>query len=314
MSRTPLVIAGSSHPLLARKIAANLKGRITDYEVTRFAIGEFRVRILGSIKDQDVIVVQSLTAPCGEHLLELAQLVNAVQGLQPRRVIGVVPWLAYSLQDQAFRKGEPVTAKIIADSIDALRLDKLILVDIHSPAVLRFFATPLHHVRHADIFTTYIRPYVIPETVFVAPDTGAREHARDLAASFSSKIIVLKKHRNLRTGAISIEDPVISLQNASCIICDDLAITAGTVVEAAKILLHHGARDVMAVITHPLMTKTATHRLISSRLIRIIVSDTTPNRWIPRTEKLTVVSSTNSIVLALGRIIGQPGARRGETN
>lgn len=303
MNQGPLVIYSSAPRPLAFGIADVLHATALRSELKRFNLGEFRVQLPASVAGRQVVVVQPLSPPSEKHLMELAQLCNAAKILGAQQVTAVIPWLAYSLQDRSFRKGEPVSAKIVAGMIDTFSLDTVMLIDVHSPRILKYFKTPLEHVTHADVFASSLAVYVNTQTLFVSPDEGAKHRVKDLAKRFSSKTLFLTKHRDRQTGTVTISDPNISLQGVSCIICDDLMVTGDTLIQASRLLLLHGAREVIAAVTHPLLIKEAISRISGSGLKRLLVSDTVSNPRLANIKQLEVVSCAAPIAMRLRTMI-----------
>lgn len=292
-----IVLGGTSNPVLTERLSESLGAKLGETSHTTFPNQEVRVRLLEDVKGARVIVVQSLVDPAGVDLMEFAQLVDAARRGKARQVIGVLPWIAYTLQDHVFRPGEPISAKIIAGFIDSLHLSSLMTVDLHSRRMLQWLRTPCVMIKHAEIFAGQLPRGRKAEVLFVAPDDGALQRASRLAKMHSSSFIVIHKVRDRETGEVRLGEIPVEVANLDCIICDDVVITGSTLIQAAALLKSAGARTITAFCTHPVFVGDSLQRIAGSEINRLVITDSIPS---PATQSSKIISIV-SIAPLLGR-------------
>ena len=310
MKTKPIIFSGSAHPAFAKNLATLLKARLGRSDIRKFPNGELRLRILDEVRGQTVIVVQSLHNPSELHLVEFALLVDAVKQSSCSKIIGVVPWLAYSLQDEQFLPGEPVSVKLIASWIDCLKLSVLLLLDVHSNKGVSYFKTPIRNVTHAEIFGQHVMTRSTNQTVIVAPDQGAVKRAQSIASEVKSEVLVLEKSRDRFSGAIHYQSGTPDVRGKDCIICDDVVITGDTLVESATILKENDASSVVVYCTHALFSQGSTQAISESPIENLIVSDTIPIQKEFWFEKLEIVSAIPATAKALRPLLKEGTARK----
>lgn len=289
-NKIPIVFSGSSNKPLAFSIAKHLGGKSGNVKICKFPSQEIRARINENVTDKMAIVVQSLNYPSEHHFFELALLIDALKHLRPARVIGVIPWLAYSLQDERFLEGEPVSAEVIAKCIDSLQLDLLVFVDLHSNKVKSYFETPNIHISHAEVFQNQMKKIEPGGLTVIAPDEGASERTKAVAKMLKANLIQLNKVRDLQTGRIKYASHKINIQGRRCLLCDDVIITGNTLVDAASILDKYGAKSVIAFCTHPILANDCLEKIEKSKIEKLVVSNTI---LLPEKKKLEKLKQIN---------------------
>jgi len=283
------IFSGSSNRGLASKIANEGGHDLGKCEIDKFANGEKRVMVEpGSGK---AVIVQSLSNPVDENLVELALLVDALSRSGYTNMVGVVPWLGYSKQDKIFLPGEPLSAKVVAQIIQTTKLKKLITFDLHNRAILGFFDIPVVELSAKPIFLQYFGKKMKSETVVVAPDEGAVKASAYFARELDVPIAYMDKRRDLRTGKVEVAGMSGEVKDKRVIIVDDMIVTGSTVMEAAKYLKSRGAKSVSVAATHHLYVEGVQEKLDKSALDEVVVTDTVQNtKYEIRNTKLKLLS------------------------
>ena len=300
-----LVLSGFSHPQLAAALSKSLSAPLVHRTISRFSDQTFKIRINSNVKDKTVIIVQTLIRPVHDHLVELLLLADACKSADSKKIIAVIPYLAYSKQDQIFLSGEPLSARVIAQVLSSASIDEIIALDLHHDHIAKFFSVPIHNLSFL--------PALIHETnTVVAPDKGAVSRARTVAEKLSLPLITIDKHRDLVTGKVSIKGigrrdlaaqqglSLKDLKGKNCLIVDDLIVTGATLAAAAKFLKSRGAQTVSVFATHGLFTN-GFQKLRSSGINSITVSDSIPHKNLPSWIKTisivpTLTGTINNII------------------
>jgi ribose-phosphate pyrophosphokinase len=271
------LVAGSSHPELAQRIAGHLGVELTAVERTTFADGSPYFRFQESVRGADMFIVQTAATPIAEHLMELMIMVNAAKLASTKRITAVIPWYFYARQDKKSRPREPITARLVADLLETAGVDRVITMDLHAGQVQGFFSIPVDHMVAVPMFAQHIRDLLGPDVprVAVAPDTGRAKLAGHFAEMIGGGLVVLNKERpghNLAkvTGVIG------DVAGKVAVMTDDIIDTAGTLCAGADALREAGATRVIACATHALFNGPALERIAQSAFERVIVTDTVP--------------------------------------
>jgi ribose-phosphate pyrophosphokinase len=269
-----LLFAGRSNPALAERIAEGLGTRCGPLELETFANGETYCRFGESVRGADVVLVQSCSPPVNDHLVELLLLVHAARLASARRITAVLPWLPYSRQDKKSRSREPISARLVADLLEAAGVDRVVVMDLHAGQIQGFFHVPVDHVTALPLFVERFRRLAREHPlVAVSPDLGRVKLARRLAGQLGADLAVVTKTRpghDLAAAAEVIGD----VRGKVALLGDDMIVTGGTLVAAAEALLAAGALEVRAFATHGLFAGGALERLAASPLAEVAVTDT----------------------------------------
>lgn len=295
------LIACSSNRQLAEEIASYLGLKLADTLITTFSDGEVRVQINESVRGYDVYIISSLSHPVNHHIMELLLTVDAVKRSSAKSVTAVIPYYAYGRQDRQDRPRTPISAKVLADILQKVGVDRVIVVDLHSPQIQGFFDIPVEHLTAIPVLYEYIKKnLILNDPVVVSPDAGGVKRARDLANKLGCGIAVILKRRPEPNKA-EVMDVVGDLEGKEAIIVDDIIDTAGTLTAAANILINRGARRVIACATHGIFSGPAIERLTSSEIEKVIVTNTLPV-YDKQFNKLEIVSIAPLIGEAIKRI------------
>ena len=290
------LIVGRSNEELGNSIAQKLGVEPTKLLLTNFSDGEIRVQILENIRGKDVFIVES-TQPPAENIMEVLLLIDAAKRASARRVTAVIPYFGYARQERKDRPRVPISAKLVANLLVAAGADRILTVDLHSPAIQGFFDVPTDHLTADGIFRDFLLSRMNDElkrgeVVFVSPDIGGVKRIEPLAKELGAPIAVVYKRRD-EPNVSSVMFLVGEVNGKVAIIRDDIIDTAGTICSAAKILKENGAKAVFSLVTHPLLSGPAVERLAQSTLDMLAVTDTLPLKNSAREnlgERITVVS------------------------
>lgn len=287
----PLLFSGNGNIPLATGIAKELGTKLSDVEIVRFADSECRVRIEADVEGKDVYVIQSVRNPVDEHLMEFLFLCDALKREDARRITAVVPYHGYARQDRVHRSGECVSAAVVAKLIEAVSVDKFVTVDLHSDAVVGFFKIPVVHLSGLSIFIDPMKK-LKGSIVAVSPDAGGMKRTQKFAESIGAPLAFIEKKRDLdKLHTIESMKVVGDVKGKTAVIIDDIIVSGGTLVTAAYYLKQHGAREVVAIATHPDFVGGAEKILKESLVDRIWVGDTIPVNEDLLPDKLHIVSS-----------------------
>jgi ribose-phosphate pyrophosphokinase len=277
----PVLLAGSSHPALAQALAQELGWPLGAAKCQHFPDGECDVDVVESVRGAEVFIVQSLHAPVGEHLLELALLTDACHRAGASSVTGVVPYLGYARQDRRESGREPLGARVLAEQLRAARVDRLICLDLHSRAVEGCFEQPLEHASAIPALVEHLRARLPRDSVVVSPDLGAVKRAEAFARPLGLPVAVVHKQR-LSGSDVQTHGLVGDVRGLHAVVVDDMISTGGTIAAAIRAVLEAGAQPrVTVAASHGLFVGPATERLMPLPIDRVVVADSVPGPKTP---------------------------------
>jgi ribose-phosphate pyrophosphokinase len=297
-----IIFAGTANPELAAAIAADLGVLLSACAIDRFPDGETSVQLLESVRREEVFLVQPLSPPVNDHLVELLALADACRWAAAARITAVVPYLGYARSDKRHGRREPITGRMVADVMEAVGVHHVVTVDLHAPQIEGFFGIPVDTLTAVPHLSTYLRDEVPPGVVVVAPDAGALRMATDYAHRLNGTVAVLHKRRQSGTGT-HVTHLVGDVSGKTCLIVDDMISTGGTLASSIEALLKAGARPELTIAaTHGLLLAGARQKLMDQAVKQVLVTDTVagaPKDW-PR---LRVISIAPVIAGALKRLL-----------
>ena len=271
------IFSGNSNRPLAQKIASSLGVELGRADLRRFSDNEVFVEIKESIRGADVYLVQSTCAPVNDNLMELLVMVDALKRASVGSITAVVPYYGYARQDRKVHPRTPITAKLVADLFTAAGVNRVVSLDLHSGQIQGFFNIPFDNLFARPVLINYIREQlsVKGDLVIVSPDAGGVERVRNYAKKVDAKVAMIDKRR---TGPNVAKAMFIvgEVEGMRALILDDMVDTAGTLTEAADTLVKHGAKEVYACATHPVLSGPAIGRLKESCIKRFVCTDTIP--------------------------------------
>jgi len=297
------VLTGNSNRALAEKIVDNLHIPLTPVECSRFSDGEIFVKIGESIRGSDVFIIQSTNKPVNDNMMELLLLIDAAKRASAKSVTAVVPYYGYARQDRKVEPRVPISAKMVANLLESVSLDRLVTIDIHSNQIQGFFNIPVDNIYAAPIILNYVRELAIEDLVVVSPDAGGTHRARSFSAQLNAGLAIIDKRRPQANKSV-VMNVIGDVDGKNCLIIDDLIDTGGTIINAASALRERGARDVYCVCTHPVFSDNALDRLIQAEFKKIIFTDTIPlkRESLPQTEQLEILSVADLLSEVIRRI------------
>lgn len=295
------LFCGSANRNLAEEIAACIGIPLGEAELGRFSDGEIRIGIRESVRGKNVFLIQPMSEPINEHIMELLILIDALKRASARSVNAVIPYYGYARQDRKTRARDPITAKLLADLITAAGADRVIAMDLHAGQIQGFFNIPFDHLTAMPIIANYLKQKNISQGVVVSPDLGGLTRARELANRLGLPIAVIDKKRPA-PNEVEIMNIIGKVKNRAAILIDDIIDTAGTIVLAGEALKEEGALQVYACCTHPLFSGPAVERMRSAPIEEIIYTNTIPVEEVLSPVKFHVLSVAQLIGEAIIRI------------
>jgi ribose-phosphate pyrophosphokinase len=274
MSEQLKIFTGTAHPELAKRIAQEAGFELGAAEVKRFADGEIWVKFNENIRGRDVFLIQP-TQPPAENLLELLILIDAAKRASARRITAVVPYFAYARQDRKDQPRVPITARLVADLIEAAGADRVLAMDLHAHQIQGFFKIPFDHIHASKLYIDWLRENPIPDLVIVAPDVGSIKLARFYANQLNTDFAVVDKHRE-RHDQVAEANLIGEVADRPALLVDDMIDTGNTFVATVEILKKRGAGEITALITHPVLSGNAVANIEASSVKEMFICDTIP--------------------------------------
>jgi ribose-phosphate pyrophosphokinase len=272
-----VVFAGNSNPQLAERVASQLRIDLGSAEVDRFSDGESRVEIQENVRGRDVFLLQSTCAPTNDNLMELMVMADAIKRASASRITAVMPYFGYARQDRRPRSARvPITAKVVADMLAAVGVNRVLTVDLHADQIQGFFNVPVDNVYASPLTVDHALSQHYQNPMVISPDVGGVARARAIAKMINDVDLAIIDKRRSVANESEVMNVIGDVEGRTCIIVDDIVDTAGTLVQAAAALKNHGASGVIAYITHPVLSGPAIERISASALDAIYVTDTIP--------------------------------------
>jgi ribose-phosphate pyrophosphokinase len=273
-----MVFTGNANPKLAHDVVRHLNIRLGRATVGRFSDGEVMVEILENVRGKDVFVLQSTCMPTNDTLVELLVLVDALKRASAGRITAAIPYFGYARQDRRPRSVRvPITAKVVANMLTTVGIDRLLTMDLHSDQIQGFFDIPVDNIYSMPILLGDLWKSDYQNLVVVSPDVGGVVRARQMAKRLECDLAIIDKRRP-KANVAKVMNIIGDVQGRTCVIMDDMVDTANTLCEAARALKEHGAERVLAYCTHPVLSGNAVERIASSALDKLVVTDTIPLR------------------------------------
>lgn len=258
---------------LAKEIASSIGVELGKCSVQRFSDGEIQINIEESIRGCDVYVIQSTSSPVNEHLMELLIMIDALKRASANTINIVMPYYGYARQDRKARSREPITAKLVANLLETAGATRVITLDLHAPQIQGFFDIPIDHLMGVPILSDYFKNKAMgKDIVIVSPDHGGVTRARRMAERLKAPIAIIDKRRP-RPNVAEVMNIVGNIDGMVAILIDDIIDTAGTITLAANALVEHGASEVYACCTHPVLSGPAIERIQNSSIKELVVTN-----------------------------------------
>ena len=300
-----MLLSGTGHPELSEKIAREIGIPLAKMEITRFADGEFDVKIHESVRGHDVFLIQPTCQPVSDNLVQLFVTLDALRRASAARITAVIPYYGYQRKEKKTAPRDPISAKLMANIIELAGASRVIAVDLHAEAIQGFFDVPVDALTATKILARRVRERHVSDVVVVSPDTGGALRARRLGAILGVPIAIIDKPRP-RDDAVEVVHVVGDVAGRHAVIVDDLISTGGTLVSASEALRAQGATGVDVVVTHGVLSEGALERLHAAPIDEICITDTIPlpdaRRAFDNHPKLRVLSVAPLIAEAIVRV------------
>ncbi len=272
-----MVFTGNANPKLAQRIADHLNISLGKASVNRFSDGEVSAEIEETVRGRDVYLVQPTCKPTNDNLMELMVMVDALRRASADRIIAVIPYYGYSRQDRRPRSLRvPITAKVVADMLASVGVDRVLTVDLHADQIQGFFNIPVDNVYASPILLGDVWRQRHKNLLVVSPDVGGVVRARALAKRLGDADLAIIDKRRPKANVAQVMNIIGEVEGKNCVLVDDLVDTAGTLCKAAAALKEHGAVSVSAYCTHAVLSGPAIDNITNSELDELVVTDTIP--------------------------------------
>ncbi|WP_243699851.1 ribose-phosphate pyrophosphokinase [Lysobacter sp. N42] len=298
------LFAGNAIPELARKIADRLYIKLGDADVGRFSDGEISVQINENVRGSDVFIIQSTCAPTNDNLMELIVMVDALRRASAGRITAVLPYFGYARQDRRVRSARvPITAKVVADFLSSVGVDRVLTVDLHAEQIQGFFDVPVDNVFGSPVLLEHMKQQTFHDAVMVSPDIGGVVRARAMAKLMNDADLAIIDKRRPKANESQVMHIIGDVNGRDCVMVDDMIDTGGTLAQAAKALKKNGARKVYAYATHPVFSGNAVENIKNSEIDELIVTDSIPlSEEMKATGMVTQLTLSGMLSEALRRV------------
>jgi ribose-phosphate pyrophosphokinase len=298
----PQVFTGNANPALAREIAEYVGVPLGQASVTSFPNGETAVKINENVRGRDVYIVQPTSPPTNQNLMELLIMMDAARRASAMRITAVLPFYGYARQDRKDQPRVPITAKLVANLLVAAGANRILTMDLHAQQIQGFFDIPVDHLYAAPVIYKYLSSLKLENPIVVAPDVGGMKLASAYSQMMECNLAIVAKQRTSPT-AVESQYMLGDVKGKDVLMVDDLTETAGTLTAAAKLVKQHGARRVIAAVSHALLADMALKRLNESALDELVTTNSTVVRS-SDSFKITTLSVASLLGEAIKRIHG----------
>jgi ribose-phosphate pyrophosphokinase len=273
-----MVVTGNANPKLAADVARRLGIALGAVTVGRFSDGEVNVELLQNVRGKDVFILQPTCAPTNDNLMELVILVDALKRASAGRVTAAIPYFGYARQDRRPRSARvPITAKVVANMLQAVGVQRLLTMDLHADQIQGFFDIAVDNIYAAPVLLDDLDKRHYDDLMVVSPDVGGVVRARAFAKRMECDLAIIDKRRP-KANVSEVMNIIGEVKDRTCVIMDDIVDTAGTLCKAAQALKENGARRVLSYCTHAVLSGAAPARIDESELDELVVTDTIPLR------------------------------------
>ena len=267
------IVSCNSNNQLSEEISKYIKKSLCQCSIKRFADMEIFVEILENVRGEDIFVIQSISYPANDNLMELLITIDALKRGSAKRITAVIPYFGYARQDRKTGPRTPITAKLVANLITNAGADRVLTLDLHAGQIQGFFDIPTDNLYSSPIFIRDIKKKFKGEKItFISPDVGGITRAREIAAQLKSEIAIIDKRRG-DPGKSEVMNIIGDIKNKTCIIIDDIVDTAGTLCNAAKSIKNKGAKSVSAYITHGVLSAEAVAKISKSPIKNLVITN-----------------------------------------
>ncbi|BAP58615.1 ribose-phosphate pyrophosphokinase [Candidatus Tachikawaea gelatinosa] len=298
------IFAGNAIPELAKRIASKLYTNLGNAKISRFSDGEVSVQINENVRGDDIFIIQSTCFPTNDNLIELIVMVDALRRASAARVTAVIPYFGYARQDRRVRSARvPISAKVIADFLSSVGIDRVLTVDLHAEQIQGFFDVPVDNVFGSPVLLEDMLQIGLENPVVVSPDIGGVVRARAIAKLLNDTDMAIVDKRRPRANIAQVMNIIGDVKDRDCVLVDDMIDTASTLYKAAEALKLNGAKRVFAYATHPVFSGNAINNLSQSVIDEVVICDTIPlSNEIMSLKKVRVLTLSAMLAETIRRI------------
>ncbi len=292
------IITGNSNKNLSVKISKYLKNRLVRSTIKKFSDGEIYIEINENIRGNSIFVIQSISSPANDNLMELLLCIDALKRSSAKNITAVIPYFGYARQDRKVVPRTSISAKLVSNLITKAGADRVLTIDLHAGQIQGFFDIPVDNLFATPIFARHIKNKIKNKNLIcVAPDVGGTERARALGKFLHAGLAIIDKRRPA-PGKSEVMNVIGNVKGKTCIIVDDIIDSGGTIVNASSALLERGAKEVHVYVTHAVLSGKAIEKITKSKIKRLVITDTIDN-----SNKIKVAK--NIEILTISHLVGE---------
>tara|TARA_Y100000590_G_scaffold202608_1_gene230052 strand:+ start:112 stop:1044 length:933 start_codon:yes stop_codon:yes gene_type:complete len=297
------IITGNSNKNLSLKISKYLKNRLVRSTIKKFSDGEIYIEINENIRGNSIFVIQSVSSPANDNLMELLLCIDALKRSSAKNITAVIPYFGYARQDRKVVPRTSISAKLVSNLITKAGADRVVTIDLHAGQIQGFFDIPVDNLFATPIFARHIKNKIRNKNLIcVAPDVGGTERARALGKFLNAGLAIIDKRRPA-PGKSEVMNVVGNVNNKTCIIVDDIIDSGGTIVNASNALIERGAKEVHVYVTHGVLSGKAVEKIKNSKIKKLIITDTIDNSdKVKRAKNIEILSISQLVGEAIKRI------------
>ncbi len=297
------LLTGNSNKNLSQKISKFLKNRLVNSSIRKFSDGEIYIEINENIRGNSIFVIQSVSSPANDNLMELLLCIDALKRSSAKNITAVIPYFGYARQDRKVVPRTSISAKLVSNLIAKAGADRVVTVDLHAGQIQGFFDIPVDNLFATPIFARHVKKKIKTKNLIcIAPDVGGTERARALGKLLNVGLAIVDKRRP-KAGQSQVMNIIGDVRGKTCIIVDDIIDSGGTIVNAAAALKKRGAKDVHVYVTHGVLSGGAENKIKKSNIKNLVITDTIDNSAkVKNIKNIEVLTISNLVGEAIKRI------------
>ena len=297
------LLTGNSNKNLSQKISKFLKNRLVNSSIRKFSDGEIYIEINENIRGNSIFVIQSVSSPANDNLMELLLCIDALKRSSAKNITAVIPYFGYARQDRKVVTRTSISAKLVSNLIAKAGADRVVTVDLHAGQIQGFFDIPVDNLFATPIFARHVKKKIKTKNLIcIAPDVGGTERARALGKLLNVGLAIVDKRRP-KAGQSQVMNIIGDVRGKTCIIVDDIIDSGGTIVNAAAALKKRGAKDVHVYVTHGVLSGGAENKIKKSNIKNLVITDTIDNTAkVKNIKNIEVLTISNLVGEAIKRI------------
>ena len=297
------ILTGNSNKQLSNKISKNLKNKLVNTSIRKFADGEIYIEINENIRGNSIFIIQSVSSPANDNLMELLLCIDALKRSSAKNITAVIPYFGYARQDRKVVPRTSISAKLVSNLITKAGADRVVTIDLHAGQIQGFFDIPVDNLFATPIFARHIKKRIKSKNIIcVSPDVGGVARTRGLSKFLNSGLAIIDKRRP-SPGKSEVMNVIGNVKDKCCIMVDDIIDSGGTIVNAAKVLKEKGAKEIHVYITHGVLSGDAVNKIRKSTIKNLVITDTIDNyNKIKNAKNIEILSVSNLMGEAIRRI------------